>query len=182
VRRQSPCLIDAREHVAYVTFFRCCPRVPDHVKANAKQIIEGKAAPKVLKKQSGAVVQSPPGVPRRKLASAGMASDVPVPGTGNSNSRPSLRRARPRRSAPPLPHSFIPAIFLRTMRMRAAVFREMAQAIKMAPATYAPPITPRSMANCSVLCSLVSAPSARRRTAWLVTLFRWNDLASEGLG
>jgi hypothetical protein len=73
VRRQS-CLIDARKYVAYVTLFRCCPRVLDHVKANVKQIIEGKAAPKVLKKQSDAIVTNTitKGT-KAKMASAGMA-------------------------------------------------------------------------------------------------------------
>jgi hypothetical protein len=69
VRRQ-PCLIDAREYVAYLTFSRCCPGVPDHVKANAKQITEGKATPKALKKQSDAVATKGTKV---KMASVGMA-------------------------------------------------------------------------------------------------------------
>jgi hypothetical protein len=55
----------------------CCPKVPDHVKANVKQVIEGKAAPKVLKTQSGAVVTMGT---KAKMASAGMGE---VPGIGN---------------------------------------------------------------------------------------------------
>jgi hypothetical protein len=43
-------------HLAHVgSVIRCCPGVCDDVKANVKQIIEGKAAPKVLKKQSDGV-------------------------------------------------------------------------------------------------------------------------------
>jgi hypothetical protein len=70
-RRQS-CLIDAREYVAYVMFSRCCPSAPDHVKANAKQITEGKAAPEALKKQisdAGVVTKGT----NAEMASAGMA-------------------------------------------------------------------------------------------------------------
>jgi hypothetical protein len=41
------------QHLAHVrSAIRCCPGVCDDVKANVKQIIEGKAAPKVPKKQS----------------------------------------------------------------------------------------------------------------------------------
>jgi hypothetical protein len=48
----------------------CCPEVPDHVKENAKQVIEGKAASKVLKTQSDAVVTMGT---KAKMASVGMA-------------------------------------------------------------------------------------------------------------
>jgi hypothetical protein len=47
----------------------CCPEVPDHVKENAKQVIEGKAAPKVLKTQSDAVVAMGT---KAKMASVGI--------------------------------------------------------------------------------------------------------------
>jgi hypothetical protein len=85
----------------------CCPKVPDHVKANVKQVIEGKAAPKVLKTQSDAVVIMGTKV---KMASAGMAMY-------QGSAIQGFRSGQTMRSASPLLHSFIPAIFLRTMRM-----------------------------------------------------------------
>jgi hypothetical protein len=57
----------------------CCPKVPDHVKVNVKQVIEGKAAPMVLKTQSDAIVTMGT---KAKMASAGMAM-YQVPGIGN---------------------------------------------------------------------------------------------------
>jgi hypothetical protein len=45
------------QHLAYVGgAIRCCPSVPDNVKVDAKQITEAKAAAKLLKKQSAAIV------------------------------------------------------------------------------------------------------------------------------
>jgi hypothetical protein len=44
------------QHLAHVgVVIRCCPGVPDDVKAAAKQITEGRAAPKLVKKQSAEV-------------------------------------------------------------------------------------------------------------------------------
>jgi hypothetical protein len=90
------------------------------VKANAKQIAEGKAAPKVLKKQSDAVVTKGT---KAKMASAGM-----------------------------------------------AMYQYQGSAIQGSRSGQTKEISP------------TIASSAGRRTVWLVTLFGWNDLASEGLG
>jgi hypothetical protein len=98
------------------------------VKANAKQNIEGKAAPKVLKKQSGAVVTKGT---KAKMASTGMAmyqhQGSVIQGFRSGQTKEiSLTIA-----------SFFYSSNVPAHNANAAVFREMAQAIKMAPATYA---------------------------------------------
>ena len=142
-------MIDAREYVAYVTFFRCCPRVSDHVQANVKQIIEGKAAPKALMKQSDAVATKGT---KAKIAPAGMAM---CQGSAIQGFRSGQTKEI---AASPLPHSFIPAIFLRTMRVLLSSGRWCRQS--------------RWRIAREALRSLVAAPSAGRRTVWLVTSFR----------
>jgi hypothetical protein len=70
--------------VVRVNHQSCFPKVPDYLKENVKQVIEGKAAPKALKTQSDAVATMGTKV---KMASAGMAMYVP----GIGNPRLSLR-------------------------------------------------------------------------------------------
>jgi hypothetical protein len=106
----------------------CCPKVPDHVKANVKQVIEGKAAPEVLKTQGDAVATMGTKV---KMASAGMAmyqgSVIQGFRSGQTNEI-NLTIA-----------SFFHSCNIPAHNANAPVFREMVQAIKMAPATYYPP-------------------------------------------
>ena len=104
------------------------------MKANVKQVIEGKAAPKVLKTQSDAVVTMGT---KAKMA---MYQGSLIQGfrSGQTNEI-SLTIA-----------SFFHSCNIPAHNANAPVFREMVQAIKMAPASYPPPppITPRAMTNC----------------------------------
>ena len=101
----------------------CCPKVPDHMKANVKQVIEGKAAPKVQKTQSDAVVTMGT---KAKMA---MYQGSLIQGfrSGQTNEI-SLTIA-----------SFFHSCNIPAHNANAPVFREMVQAIKMAPASYPPP-------------------------------------------
>jgi hypothetical protein len=94
-----------------------------------KQVIEGKAAPEVLKTQSDAVVAMGTKV---KMASAGMAmyegSAIQGFHSGQANEI-SLTIA-----------SFFHSCSVPAHNANAPVFREMVQAIKMAPASPPPPI------------------------------------------
>ena len=102
------------------------------MKANVKQVIEGKAAPKVLKTQSDAVVTMGT---KAKMA---MYQGSLIQGFRSGQTKEiSLTIA-----------SFFHSCNIPAHTANAPVFREMVQAIKMAPASYVPPITPRSMANC----------------------------------
>jgi hypothetical protein len=93
-----------------------------------KQAIEGKCASKALKKQSDAVVATGT---KAKMASAGVAmyQVSVIQGLRSGQTKEiSLTIASPFYSCN------IPAQYA-----NAPVFREMVQAIKMAPASYAPP-------------------------------------------
>jgi hypothetical protein len=96
--------------------------------ANVKQVIEGKAAPKVLKTQSDAVVTMGT---KAKLASAGMAmyQGLAIQGfrSGQTN------------EISPTTAPFFHSCNIPAHNANAPVFREVVQAIKMAPASYAPP-------------------------------------------
>jgi hypothetical protein len=109
----------------------CCPKVPDHMKANVKQVIEGKAAPKVLKTQSDAVVTMGT---KAKMA---MYQGSLIQGfrSGQTNEI-SLTIA-----------SFFHSCNIPAHNANAPVFREMVQAIKMAPASYPPPPSPNNAAS-----------------------------------
>jgi hypothetical protein len=100
------------------------------VKANVKQLIEGKAAPQVLKKQSDAVVTKGT---KAKMASAGMAM-CQYQGSVIQGFRSSQTKEISHTTA-----SFFYSCNIPANNANAAVFREMMQAIKMAPATCAPP-------------------------------------------
>jgi hypothetical protein len=173
VRRQS-CLIDAREYVAYVTFFRCCPRAPQSREGKREANNRGKGSAKgTLKKQSDAIATKGT---KAKMASAGMAMYQ-----GST-----IQGFRSGQTKKDQPHHCLILLFLQYSCAQCECCCLQGFGTHTLPPPPPPPITPRSMANCwrgpTTLCSLVAAPSARRRTAWLVTLFRWNDLASEGLG
>jgi hypothetical protein len=93
-----------------------------------KQIIEGKAAPKVLKKQSDAVVTKDT---KAKMASVGMAmyaiQESAIQGFRSGQTKEiGLTIA-----------SFFRSCNIPAHNANAAVFREVVQAIKMAPASYA---------------------------------------------
>ena len=117
------------EHLAHVgSSIRCCPKVPDHVKTSVKEVIEGKRASKALKKQSDAVVAIGT---KAKMSSAGAAMYQASVIQG-------FRSGQTKEISLAITSSFhscnIPA-----HNANAPVFREMVQAIKMAPASYVPP-------------------------------------------
>jgi hypothetical protein len=116
--------------VVRVNHQSCFPKVPDYLKENVKQVIEGKAAPKALKTQSDAVATMAM-VTKAKMASAGMAmcqgSAIQGFRSGQANEI-SLTTA-----------SFFYSCNIPAYNANAPVFREMVQAIKMTPASYAPP-------------------------------------------
>jgi hypothetical protein len=102
------------------------------VKASAKQIIEGKAAPKVPKKQGDAVrSRHQTKSTKAKTASAGMAMyQGPVIQGFRSGQANEISRTTA---------SFFYSCNIPARNANAAVFREVVQAIKVAPASYAPP-------------------------------------------
>ena len=117
------------EHLAHVgSSIRCCPKVPDHVKTSVKEVIEGKRASKALKKQSDAVVAIGT---KEKMEHAGRAmfQESVVKGFRSGQTKEiSLTIA-----------SFFHSCNIPAHTANAPVFREMVQAIKMAPASYVPP-------------------------------------------
>jgi hypothetical protein len=99
------------------------------VKTSLKQVIEGKAASKILKKQSDAVATMGT---KAKLVSAGVAMyQAPVIQGFRSGQT---------REISPTTASFFHSCNIPAHNANAApVFREVVQAIKMEPASYAPP-------------------------------------------
>jgi hypothetical protein len=109
-----------------------CPRAPEHVKANVKQIIEGKAAPKALKKQSDAIATKGT---KTKMTSAGMAMYA----YQGSAIQGFMFRSGQTKEISPTTASFFHSCNIPAHNANAAVFREMVHAIKMAPAAPTPP-------------------------------------------
>jgi hypothetical protein len=140
------------------------------VKATVKQVIEGKAAPKVLKKQSDAVATMGT---KAKMASAGMAM-YQYQGSAFQGFRSGQTKESSLTTA-----SFFHSCNISAHNANTPVFREMVQAIKMALASYAP--APNNAASDGEI-RLECSTECKTSHSLIGHFVPWYDLASKGLG